>query len=285
MFWYRALTRVSSTEQPIQGNILAILLNNLSNLALMFNWHGDEVWVTKVAQQPTLDAVSGALFVLGVVVAFYSLIRFLDMRYLYLLAAFGALLLPSALALAFPRENPSLVRTGGAIPFAAILLALPLAFCLRLSRPQEIRIAKTLRGIAVGAICLAAVFLNYRWYFVDYDLNYKQFAQNSSEVAGVMRDFIKDGGDMQHTYFIGYPFWMDGRAIAINLGDITWHNYTLDVSNFLERDSPASRFYILHPNDGANLQRLVERYPNSQTTLIKSQTSGKDFIAVFVPAQ
>ena len=278
MFWYRALTRVSSAEQPIQDNIGVIFIYNLRNLALMFNWRGDEVWVTNVADGPTLDIVSGGLFVLGVVIAAYRLLRPRGTRYLYLLAAFSVLLLHSALAFAFPRENPSLVRTGGAIPFAAILLALPLALVLKLS------LGKKLRYVIVGLLLLTVVVLNYRWYFIDYAENYKRSAQNSTEVAAVIRDFAGSVGDLQHAYFIGYPFWIDGRAIAINLGDITWHNYTLAVSDFIDHDNSANQLFILHPSDRPNMNQLTVHYPDAQAHYFHSQTPGKDFIVVFVPA-
>jgi hypothetical protein len=278
-FWHRALTRISPSEQPIQEDIAVILIDNWRNLALMFNWRGDEVWVTNVSQQPTLDNISAALFVLGGVIAVYRMLRPHGARYLYLLAGFSALLLPSALAFAFPRENPSLVRAGGAIPFTAILLALPLASILQSPIEKKLRVAM------VGTLCLAIAGLNHHWYFGEYDANYKSHAQNSSEVAAVIRDFSHNIGDLQHAYFIGYPYWIDGRAIAINLGDIGWRNYTLAVSDFLDRGNEANQLFILHPSDRANYTQLMEWYPTGQAQQVRSQTPGKDFISVFVPAQ
>ncbi len=285
-FWYRALTRVTSAETPVQGNILAILANNLANLALAFNWRGDEVWPTNIRNDPTLDVVSGALFVLGIALAVYRLVRERAATYLYLLAAFVALVLPSALSFAFPHENPSLVRMGGAIPFAAILLALPVALFFRALRQglAHLRAGTAVSAVGIGLVLAPIMFLNYQWYFVDYDANYRRSAQNSTEVAAVIRDFADSVGDVQHAYFIGYPHWIDGRAIAINLGDIQWNNFTLDAKDFLV-DNGTNLLFVVHPEDAANQKLLQEHYPLGQTRTIHSRTPGKDFLGFFVPAR
>ncbi|MDE3089079.1 MAG: hypothetical protein KGJ80_06815, partial [Chloroflexota bacterium] len=284
MFWYRALTRVASVEAPIQGNILAILAQNLANLALSFNWRGDEVWPTNIPYDPTLEVVSAALLVLGVAFAVSQLVRRRATAYLLLLAAFTALLLPSALAFAFPRENPSLVRMGGAIPFTAILVALPVALLWRALRQAlaRLRAGTILSTVGVGIILAPVIALNYQWYFVDYDKSYHESAQNSSEVAAVIRDFADSVGDLKHAYFVGYPYWIDGRAIAINLGNLRWDNFSLDAADWFTDDN-ANLLYIVHPSDSVNLDKLRERYPPGQIKTIHSRTPGKDFVEFFAP--
>ncbi len=285
MFWYRALTRVASVEQPVQGNVAVIFAHNLANLALAFNWRGDEVWPTNIPYDPTFDTVSGALFILGVAFAVYQLVRRRKTAYLYLVGAFIALVLPSALAFAFPRENPSLVRISGAIPFAAILIALPVAHWWRAMQQAfaDWRGRTAFGALAVAIVLTPVIALNYQWYFVDYDLSYRESSQNSSEVAAVIRDFAHSVGDLQHAYFIGYPYWIDGRAIAINLGDIEWKNFSLQAADFITEPS-TNLLFILNPEDKANLALLRESYPQGQEKLIHSRTPGKNFISFFVPA-
>lgn len=285
MFWYRALTRVTSAESPVQGSVLSVFGQNLANLALAFNWRGDEVWPTNISYDPTLDVVSGALFVLGITLALFRTVRERSVAHACLLGAFAALALPSALTFAFPRENPSLVRMGGAIPFAAILLAIPVVWLTRSLRQgaAHLRASAALSVFGVALLLAPIVVLNYEWYFVRYDESYRLSAQNSTEVAQVIRDFAVSIGDLTHAYFIGYPYWIDGRAIAINLGDIQWHNYTLDASDFLV-EPKTNLLFIVHPDDQANLKILRERYPEAQTKIIRSRTPGKDFVSFFVPA-
>lgn len=283
MFWYRALTRVSSAEVAVQGSVPVIFAQNVWNLAQMFNWRGDSVWPTNISFQPAMDIVSGALLVLGVAIALYQLIRQHEVRHLFLLAGFVALLLPSALSIAFPNENPSLVRTGGAIPFACILLALPIAALVDEIRTVGIR--RPVFPAALVAVLLAVVAgLNYRWYFIDYDKNYRENAQNSTEVAAVIHSFATSVGNLKHAYFIGYPYWLDGRAIAINLGDIRWDQYTLDVSE-LQLDDTQNQLFILNIGDAKNYDKLRMLYPSGQTLLNKSATEGHDFLSYFVAAR
>ena len=132
-------------------------------------------------------------------------------------------------------------------------------------------------------LLVPVIWLNYQWYFVDYDLSYRRSAQNSTEVAAVIRDFANSVGDLQHAYFIGYPYWIDGRAIAINLGDIKWKAFTLDASDFLV-DANHNLLFVVHPDDEKNLNLLKEHYPQGQIKTIRSRTPGKDFISFFVPA-
>lgn len=285
MFWYRALTRVTSTEHAVQGNIVTLFGQNLANLALAFNWRGDEVWPTNISYDPTFDLVTGALFILGIAMAIWRFVRRRAPIFFYLLAVFAALILPSALSFAFPRENPSLVRMGGAIPFAAIIVALPVAFLFRALRQslERWRAGAALSVLGIGIVLAPIIALNYHWYFVDYDLSYRKSAQNSSEVAAVIRDFAGSVGDLQHAYFIGYPYWIDGRAIAIDIGDIHWKNYTLDAKDFLF-DANTNMLFIVHPEDKANLTILQGHYPQGQIKTFHSRTPGKDFLEFFVPA-
>jgi hypothetical protein len=283
-FWYRALTRVSDAERPIAGNALEIFGQNLVNLALAFNWRGDSVWTVNIPYQPLLDLMSGALLVLGTVTAIYRWARSQSIVYLLLLGATIALLLPSALSLAFPIENPSMVRMGGAIPFMAMLLALPVAF-LWTALQQNVTTgrAAVLGTGAIGVFLLAIVGLNYQWYFFNFDLSYRESSENSSEIAAVMRDVADSVSDLHHVYNVSYPYWVDGRAIAINLGDIEWHNFSLNANDLLADDN-ANLLYTLNPNDQRNLTILEQRYPTGQIKTFHSRTPGKDFIEFFVPA-
>src|SRR5205085_659611 len=141
MFWFRSLTRASSLETGQGFNPLSRLIENLWNAALQFNYRGDVVWVNTIPYDPQLDVVTGALFVFGFLYAVLAVIGvlhlgkrklglFTERRFTAaaLLASLFALLLPSILALAFPIENPSVVRGGGAPPIAMILASLPLIF-------------------------------------------------------------------------------------------------------------------------------------------------------------
>ena len=81
----------------------------------MFNWDDGNVWVNSIPNWPALDIVTGALFLIGVILV---LTRYIQKRHwldLFLILSIPIFELPSSLSLAFPGENPELNRTGGAL--------------------------------------------------------------------------------------------------------------------------------------------------------------------------
>ena len=81
----------------------------------MFNWSDGDTWVHSIVFRPALDVVSGALFMIGIVLVVIRYIRQRHWQDLFLLVAIPLLELPSILSLAFPNENPVLTRTGAAL--------------------------------------------------------------------------------------------------------------------------------------------------------------------------
>jgi hypothetical protein len=115
MFVFRSFTRLGSVERPLPGPAWQIFLGNLWKATIMFTWDNGEIWVHSVTHRPALDVVSAALFSLGVVLLIVRYLRKRQWFDLFLLLSVPLFMLPSILSLAFPAENPSLNRTGGAI--------------------------------------------------------------------------------------------------------------------------------------------------------------------------
>ena len=126
IFGYRAMTRLTSTESALPGPVWQIFLSNLYKALLMFNWDNGVSGFIQCPVRPALDVVTGALFVIGIVLLVVRYVRQRDWRDLLLLVSIPILLLPSVLSLAFPGENPSLNRTGGAAVAVFIVSALAL---------------------------------------------------------------------------------------------------------------------------------------------------------------
>src|SRR5258708_6391844 len=78
MFFYRTLTRVGTVEQPLSGPWYAVFASNLWNGLKMFNWGDGNVWVNSVPHRPSLDIVTGALFLIGVTLL---LVRYFQQRH------------------------------------------------------------------------------------------------------------------------------------------------------------------------------------------------------------
>lgn len=287
MVWYRAATRlVGEQHNSIVGNPLDVFARNLVNAALMFNWTSDAAWPNALPNDPALDYVSGGLFVLGVTYALYRLARARENAYAFVLGGLAVMLLPSALALAFPNENPSVVRAGGAIPFVFIVVALPLAWWWRVGRAAlaQFRWGK-LAVVAILVLLFALIArANYMRYFWEFDANYRRASWNSSEVAAVIRGFADSVGDAQHAWILLYPHWVDTRNVAINLGEIGWEQTLPNADAARAHASePTNKLYILNPGDQANLTRLREIFPQGQVRVFRARTPSHDFIVFYVP--
>jgi uncharacterized membrane protein len=282
-FWYRVLTRLADQERPVSSEPIGTLGSNAINAVLMFNWTGDEAWPNSIPGDPALDYVSGGLFLLGVVYAVYQLIRFRERSYAFVLVGLAIMLLPTALSLAFPNENPSNARAGGAIPFVFVLVALPLAWLWR--SLKQIRPGPAAIGLIVLLLTTIAG-INYVRYFRDFDQSYREKSWNSDEVALVIRGFAESVGDYAHAWILLYPHWVDTRNVAINMGRIGWEQTLADVEQTQGHAKDANnKLYVLNPNDAEHLVRLQDIMPNGQLRVFKSRTPGHDFVLWYVPGE
>ncbi|MCA9939314.1 MAG: glycosyltransferase family 39 protein [Anaerolineales bacterium] len=289
MFWYRVTTRSSDAlGQESVWQTLAVFWQNVKNAALMFNYRGDVVFANTIPFSPVLDWVTGGLFVLGLVYLLWRLVARRDRRPLYLLLMLFMLVLPSILSIAFPNENPSVVRTGGAIPIAMMIAALPLWATWN-------RFAGTFAGAGrfYVALLLLTIFVmagreNYNWYFVRYDEQFRHSIWNASEMGQVVRGFVDSIGDFDHAYHIPYPYWVDTRAIAIDAGNINWNNVVMDVRSALEQQrlDPAPKLYLYYLPDSDARQWLHQIFPSGTDSHYASQVGpDKDFGVYFVPGE
>jgi hypothetical protein len=308
-FWRRSFSRMADPIRPIPDSPLVTFGKNLLNLAAMFHWRGDDVWVNTLSYAPVLDPLLGGLLILGLVVLFWRTLRLRDPLSPLLLIAGVILLLPSALSLAFPVENPSVVRAGGAIPVVMVIAALPvgLGFQHGLSVLQE-KPGPEHRGpgftaqitlynwrhllLATSALALtvAVTVVNYQRYFNDYREQYDLNALNTTEIAGAIRAFVESGGDASNAWIIAWPYWIDTRGVGIELGDPPWNNVVLEPEELDEQASAAEaavdappRFYVLHPQDTGSLEQLQTLFPRGQSSLYVSRYPGRDFVTYHVP--
>lgn len=282
-YWFRAMTRVATDQQPLGANALGVFLDNTRRALLMFNFHGDTVWVNTIPNDPIVDPILGALIVAGTVYAAYRLFRFREWAGAFLFVGGFLMLLPSTLSLAFPQENPSVVRAGGAIPFVMILAALPLAAVWQ--RLGE-GIAARVGVIALIGLGFGIAQINYYRYFTVYDEQYRRSAWNSTEIAAVLKEFMTTLGDKEHAYLVSFPHWVDHRAVGIHLGDPYWDNRVLDLQQLRAQvNNPAPKLYVLNKEDANALALLKELYPDGVVRLFQSRTPTREFLIFTVAAR
>jgi len=296
IFWYRSATRIEGDYGVTAKNVGLTLVNNTIRALGMFNVVGDSVWANTIPYKPALDQVGGVLFLFGVMAALYrsfglkATSKQRDWPLLMAILSGIVLLVPSILSVAFPKENPSAVRTAGAIPVVAVLVGLGLYVVTRAAKQfGGARWGKWLAAPLLAVLLTATTVINYQRYFVDYLRSYQLSSQNSSEMAEAMRGFIATGGDLKHIVIHAWPYWVDTRALALLMNDPGWQdtNVVIDKVNDLARmhGDPAPQLYLLHPNDQAGVAVLENAFPQGYVTTYHSRIPGHDFLLFHVPAR
>jgi hypothetical protein len=291
-FWGRTLSRVTEAETALENPAFLQFLINYKNALLMFNITSDSAWFHSPPGRPALETVAGALLVLGLVTALVRVWRG-DWRLGSLILVVPIMLLASAMAIAFPIEVPHLSRAAGALPAVAVLAALPLWSLAGLWRSALGR-----AGSVVFVVLAAVLFLMMMWgtstrVFDEYRTSYDNSSLPTREGAEVGEAFVELGGDIEHIYLVSWPYGWDYRALGMQLGDPEWHN-VLEGSQANMADAvlaagehasdPAPKLYLVGgPIARANIERLLEYYPDAVVVHHDYPVEGKDFWSVYVP--
>ncbi|MDQ4076997.1 MAG: hypothetical protein M3220_12215, partial [Chloroflexota bacterium] len=295
-FWYRSASRAT---EGVNGSVLEVFLLNVRNAALMFHVRGDEVWVNTLPYDPVLDRITGTFFLLGVGIVLWVALRRWRAVDLTFLLSLPILLLPSILALAWPRENPSVVRAGGALPIIMIMAALPLHAVLSsilgpvtTTRLLHSRIPTRLRHashsvalLALPLLFAAVAYLNARVYFGPYAREYDRKSWNSSEVAQIILEHEEQIGGVEHAYVQSWPHWIDTRNVAFNLGYPCWNSVLFDTHYLINPYTLPSEphMVILNPEDHKTLTLLEHFWSGATVERFDSRVPGKEFVVVIHP--
>lgn len=278
------LSRVSNIETALPGNPIGLFFSNWLSALGIANWSNRSSWVDGIPLRPAVDWVTGALFILGLVIALVHYRQKKDWELLAVVLLYPLLVLPSALALAFPMENPSLSRSlGAALPvFALAALGLytlgkPLLTALRKRKPVT-------PVIFIGVIAILILWQNSQAIFYEYPRTYKQNAWNASEMGAVIKQTKQNFGGLGGVWVIGYPYWVDARAVAIE-ADQPNANYAIQPAELeTTLGFPLPKLFLLNPQDGDTLTELQALYPTGSVVLYPSVYPEKNFL-IFTVAQ
>ncbi len=280
---YRIATRLFTAESAYPGNPLLIFSTNLIKALIMPFYDGGNVWLIGLLHRPALDYLSAALLMAGVLLLVKRYRASRDWRDLFLLLSIPLLMLPSALSIAFPIENPALNRAGGAAVPIFVLCALALDALVhgikdQIKAPFAPRIAQ---GSAIILLMVIAS-LNYDLAFHQYAQAYANFSWNSSELGAQAADFIAEEG-RANVWVVAFPHWVDTRLVAIQAGmpgqDIGLWPEQLASTLPIEGD----KLFLLNLQDTAGLDTLLVLYPRGELNGYESAIEGKDFFEYYVP--
>ena len=218
-FNYRALSRLTSLENPINGSVFLIFFSNLWKSLIMFFYKNGVVWVDSIPNRPALDVVSAVFFMFGVIILLKRLRKSKSWQELCLLISIPILMLPSILSLAFPQENPALNRSGGAIVPVFIITAVGFYTFIEIVFIRNKKgISKYFGGILAISLILISMLQNYDLVFSKYADQFMANAWNTSEIGSVISQFVKKGNSPDNAFVIPFPYWVDTRLVGINAG-------------------------------------------------------------------
>ena len=278
-FWFRASSRA------VVANPLPVFFSNLWNALLMFNVNDGNIFVNSVAQRPALDVVTGALFLLGLILLLARR-RFTD---LVLAAAVLTLILPSVFSLAYPDENPALNRAGGALVPVFVIVGMTLdglltRLAVGLNRAGE----QVIVAGVVGILFAASAVQNYDLVFRQYREQYERVVWRTSEMGEVIREF----GDAERVWIVPYEQWVDTRLPGL-WARVPNRDFGLPrerLADTLQLPAPKLFLFKASPlaadfDDTATLDALRALYPNGQLALHESDPWWQSFWIYFVPAE
>jgi hypothetical protein len=290
MFGFRAMSRLSGTEQALPGPAYEIFFSNVWKALRMFNVDDGEIWVHSIPHRPALDVVTAALFALGIILVFIRYVRNRHWLDLFLLVSIPLLQMPSTLSLAFPGENPALNRAGGAYIPAFIIGAMALDGLVTGIGLEKRRAVVT--WLAAGLLLFVSASQNYDLVFDQYASSFRQGSWNTSDMGQVIKDFERDYGRTDTVWIVPYPHWVDTRLPAVWAGipnrDMAMWRENLPTT--LELAGP--KLFMVKANvedptgnDTETLNVLRALYPNGQQKLFDSDVPGHDFWMYLIPNQ
>jgi hypothetical protein len=269
--------------------------NNIRNALLMYNWKGDVAWINGAPNEPAMDWITGALLILGLVAWSVHLFRRGDVVDWLIIPGIFIMLLPSALSIAFPVENPSATRTSGSLPLAYFVAAYGLAWLLlRFERTFRERGARVVSVAFCGLLVLGAYSANSSLYFGEYVDRYTIAAQPYTQVGRILRGFAESEGSYGNAFMVAYPYWFDHRAIGIEAGRIDWPNGLLSLDGLAQKitdnagtpyafDPDRAVLFIYNAADSDTQETLLSWFPDASIILQGTPNNLKDFFTLIAP--
>jgi hypothetical protein len=287
-FNYRLASRLTSLENPINGPVFLIFLGNLWKSITMFFYNNGVTWVNSIPNRPALDVFSAVFFFIGLIQIGVNLFTKPGKKWreISLLLSIPFLMLPSILSLAYPAENPSLNRSGGAVvPVFFVCAYGIISTASEIIKRANSQPRKAAIFIVLFLLILGSVLMNYDLVFNQYADQFLRNAWNSSEIGAQIARFVEAGNNPYNAFVVPYPHWVDTRLVGIHAGypgkDYALWAVELETTEFIA----GQKLFIIKPEDQQTLDTIKSLYPDAQEEIFYSRTPGKDFIMIYVKDQ
>ncbi len=286
-FGFRTITRMTGAERQLPGEVMKVFFSNFWNAITMTFWKDGTTWVISIPGRPSLDVVSAALYFLGLIIMVYRWLRSRRWQDLFLLISIPILMLPSILSLAFPEENPSLSRAGGALIPIFLICAVALETLLSslwhkssnpISRAWVVILGLGLLGISASQ--------NYDIALVQYPDQYKKATWNSTQMGEVAKEFIQLTGKVENVWVVGVPYWVDTRLVAFSAGYVggDYAIWPKDIES-MTLNHTGAKLFIVKFDDFEGMAVLEDVYPDGFAVYHTSEIEGRDFYTYIVPPE
>ena len=249
LFNYRAMSRLTSVEHSVPGSGILVFLSNFWKAGIMFFYKNGQIWVHSIPNRPALDIVSAGFLFVGSIFFIKRYLTYRKWEDAALLIAIPVLMLPSTLSLAFPNENPSLNRTGGAIVPVFLIAAIGFYECMQgILNKNEGKLGRVAISLLLVVVLAFTLFQNYDLVFNQYADQFLASAWNTTEIGRVIAGFVAEGNSYENAFVIPYPHWVDTRLVGINAG-FPWKDYAIDAED-LEQMLMVDGRKIIHSKTG-----------------------------------
>lgn len=283
--WFSPIiSQLSFANNPTYNSPITTFLKNLVAALGLVNWSNRNGWVDGISNRAALDWISGALFLFGLSVMIFRDIFNDRKQVISILVLFFLMLLPSALSLAQPMENPSLSRALGAAVTVFLIAGRGFAFAIDRIWASQTESHWVKQAGFVVIFSLLIIIRNFGLINTAYVTNYEAFAWNASDMAEVIRNYDTGQARNSQAYIVGFPHWVDARSVAISLNRSYTNLSILPQELSSTVDLQTAKIFLLHITDTESLGQLQSLYPGGVATTYQSIQPEKNFI-IYIASQ
>ncbi len=264
------------------GNPLIMFLKNMLSGSGIAFWNNRSSWVDGIPFRPVFDWVSAGFFLFGLFFMIFSTKEYERQNKLtFLILWIGFLIYPS-LNLAFPNENPAIGKHLPILFLSLILAARGMSLLWSRVMDLQLKNGYTVKILLAVVLILIISFSNYNLLTEGYAKQFDASAWNASEMANVIK-LYDDGIDTKtNAFIVGYPHWVDARAVAILLGSPEEDLALMPEEIENTTNTTRTKIFLLNPFDKESIAKLQSTYPQGIASTFQSLNPDKNFVIYIV---